>query len=688
MPSHAHRRSRSAIIDPVYAVAALAPRRPARGTGVWLYGPGELEAWRLGLVRTRGYRDCVNVFHPGLFHRPQQLASFRCTVTLKAVPRRMAVRLRVVGGFTLQLRGTLHHQALPTDEVVVLDLAPRMQVGDNQIAITVFGIAEPGCLQVDGLDGAVWEWCADGFHWGPAHAFPAGDDGQPPHRDELIEVPVTPVATVDGLVDFGVQLLAKPIIRARAKNRQPRLFVGESPAEAHNADKQGFEQRLDLRQRKDGTWISDAALALRYVRVEDGTVVGAQAAFHPARYRGAFACSDERLTAIWMRGAYTLRLCLHDFLIDGVKRDRMPWVGDFALALLGNAYAFHDQEIVRRTLVALAGERVDECMLNAIIDYSLWWIISLDLYATHFGDVVTVRAQWPQLLRLLAVMEASCDQRGYLIPRAGDWLFVDWIGYDHTGAVTALQALWVWALDAAARVATLAGADGTVYNKRAASVRRRLRREGFSRELGAYRESLDNPTSGPSRHASFLAVLAGVADRAQGTAIAATLRGTTAPAVGTPYMGAFEALALARLGDTGGMLTAIRATWGGMLDLGATTFWEAYDPTHQGDQHYGFYGRPFAKSLCHAWGAGPVALLPAELLGIRPLADGWTRFAVAPALGDLTWASATVPTPHGDIEVVCDGSLRVTVPRGTVAVVDGRELKGGKTHSLAWPSAD
>lgn len=33
-------------------------------------------------------------------------------------------------------------------------------------------------------------------------------------------------------------------------------------------------------------------------------------------------------------------------------------------------------------------------------------------------------------------------------------------------------------------------------------------------------------------------------------------------------------------------------------------------PSEKGDEAYAFYGRPYGKSLCHAWGAGPVVLLP------------------------------------------------------------------------------
>ena len=43
---------------------------------------------------------------------------------------------------------------------------------------------------------------------------------------------------------------------------------------------------------------------------------------------GSFNCSDERLNKIWETGAYTVKLNMQDYLWDGIKRDRLVWLGD------------------------------------------------------------------------------------------------------------------------------------------------------------------------------------------------------------------------------------------------------------------------------------------------------------------------------------------------------------------------
>lgn len=139
--------------------------------------------------------------------------------------------------------------------------------------------------------------------------------------------------------------------------------------------------------------------------------------------------------------------------------------------------------------------------------------------------------------------------------------------------------------------------------------------------------------------------------------------------VGTPYMRTFEALALSRCGRMEEMISLLREEWGGMVQAGATTFWEGYDKSSSGLEHYAFYGRPFGKSLCHAWSAGPVYLLSNALTGARPLAPGWSRFTIAPDTAGLKWAAVSIPCPQGEILIDMEGkSVSVTVPEGALFV--------------------
>ena len=105
------------------------------------------------------------------------------------------------------------------------------------------------------------------------------------------------------------------------------------------------------------------------------------------------------------------------------------------------------------------------------------------------------------------------------------------------------------------------------------------------------------------------------------------------PAITTPYFRFYELEALCRLGYLREAMDAIKAYWGGMLKLGAVTFWEEYDPEKPAEGQYEMYGDPYGKSLCHAWAASPIYLLARYFVGLRALEPGGKSFEVQPAPG-------------------------------------------------------
>ena len=144
------------------------------------------------------------------------------------------------------------------------------------------------------------------------------------------------------------------------------------------------------------------------------------------------------------------------------------------------------------------------------------------------------------------------------------------------------------------------------------------------------------------------------------------------------FYGYYVLEALAASDDIDTALDFISQYWGGMLDFGATTFWEDFDlawtenagridelvPEGKKDLHgdfgaYCYVG--FRHSLCHGWASGPTAWLSEHVLSIQLLEPGCAKVRVAPRLGCLKWAEGTYPTPHGPIKVrherKADGSI-------------------------------
>jgi hypothetical protein len=504
-----------------------------------------------------------------------------------------------------------------------------------------------------------------GGGWEPAVAR-AGMPGVPPH------VATDPVVTLrgtwtDGVLELPAPVLGRPVITSTTR---PVLSTGESRAEALAQDGADHETRHDVVRRPDGRWTSRHLLGFRYavVRSADGgdIDVEVQAQVHPVERRGAFVCSDDRLNRIWSTSAYTLRLCLQQLVVDGIKRDRMPWMGDQALSTLTNAYAFADRQAAHDTIVALGQPK--HGYVNGIADYSLWWVIACGFYLRHFDAHDDVPRLAERVQAFLTEMALYTDPAGVLRPAAlpnqfVTHVFLDWgVEIDEDRDLTALQMLWWWALRAGVRILRAAGHPAARdWEGRVAALRDVLLRRAWHEPTGSWREYLDDDAPSTTPYADFLSVVAGVLEPVPDGVRAALV---SADRAGTPFMTAFALRALGLAGEREEAVRRLSGWWGRMLDAGAQTFWEDFD---DGEDGLAMYGRPFGKSLCHAWSAGPLALLPELVLGIRPLEDGWAAFEVDPRLGELAWARAVVPVPGGDIVVdASPGRTIVDVPPGTV----------------------
>ena len=120
------------------------------------------------------------------------------------------------------------------------------------------------------------------------------------------------------------------------------------------------------------------------------------------------------------------------------------------------------------------------------------------------------------------------------------------------------------------------------------------------------------------------------------------LKNDAIPKITTPYMRFYEFTVLCELGETAYVMEEISKYFGGMIDLGATSFWEDYDSDMQGIEHYAMYERKYGKSLCHAWGATPLWIIGRYVLGVDM--DGVNkRISVRPWKGFAHDIQAEVP---------------------------------------------
>ena len=297
-------------------------------------------------------------------------------------------------------------------------------------------------------------------------------------------------------------------------------------------------------------------------------------------------------------------------------------------------------------------------------------MIQRDWYR-HNGNLDYLKQQKPYLLSLLSELTKHIGKNNEETLPEGR--FLDWPSSANPPAIHAgLHALLILAFQSGAEMCDTLGETSA--------------KQQCLQAIEKLRKHIPDPNN--SKQAAALMSLAGLGDAKELNRNILAIDG--AKRLSTFY-GYYVLQARAKAEDYQGCLDAIRKYWGGMLDMGATTFWEDFDldwmknagrideivPAGKKDIHgdYGAYCYlGFRHSLCHGWASGPTPWLTEHVLGIKIVEPGCKAIKVTPHLGDLQWAEGTFPTPFGVVKVrhdkQPDGTIRskIEVPTGVRVV--------------------
>lgn len=319
-----------------------------------------------------------------------------------------------------------------------------------------------------------------------------------PHAGQpVLESPLPPcqIETTAGstgglLLDFGREIqghvqLFTPLTPGKEPVRA-RIRLGESASEAM-ADLGGTKNAGNDHAVRDQVvtlpWLGTQTIGpsgFRFVRIDAVdpdrpvrlTQVRAVLGIRDVPRIGSFRCSDERLTRIWEVGADTVHLCMQDYLWDGIKRDRLVWIGDMhpEVSTINAVFGFND--VVPASLDLTRDVTPVEKWMNGISSYSMWWVLIHEEMWRHHGDRRYLEAQRPYLTALLERLATLVGPDGK--ERIDGMRFLDWPSSPNKEGVTAgLQALLVMTLDSGTRLMTELGDDRVAGICRSAADRAR-----------------------------------------------------------------------------------------------------------------------------------------------------------------------------------------------------------------------
>lgn len=314
----------------------------------------------------------------------------------------------------------------------------------------------------------------------------------------------------------------------------------------------------------------------------------------------------------------TLRNCMQTVFEDGPKRDRRLWLGDLRLEALTNYETFANYDLVRRCLYLFAAFPRPDKLLTAcvyerpephmgdcsILDYAALFAPTLLDYLEASGDLDTAQELWPVAKDQLRLLE-YVNGEGLFKDPGNWWLFVDWQATLHKE--TAIQGILIYMMRQTLRLAEKLGRTAEVGN---------LPSQIQKISQAAQQHLWDAPRqvfiSGPDRQVSYASqawmILAGVPTPDQAKAAwagIAKLEQQANPQVvlpAGPYLWHYVLEAMLSCGLGAEARRRMEQYWGAMLKLGATTFWEVFDPAN--DQLTP-YSDPLTNSFCHAWSCTP-----------------------------------------------------------------------------------
>ncbi len=430
-----------------------------------------------------------------------------------------------------------------------------------------------------------------------------------------------PICTVakDGyiILDFGkemngsVRILTTSVVEGGTA--KIRVRFGESLTEAcstvgekgqtNDHSPRDFEALL--------TSYSDITLGAsgyRYIRIDfiDGkTVVLKSIVGTNNMYNGRaiykYTGEDKLIAKIFETAKRTVDLCLgNGYLWDGVKRDRLVWVGDIHPEMLALATIYGRVKEFESSLDFVKDQAPLPMYMNGFPTYSMWWISIICDYYAYTNCIEYAKAQIGYMQGLLSLMDGLVEENGKMNYH---FLFVDWQTHQQPDevvgsrfiniiavkkAIAFLQSFGENTSTAEKLLAKLLKGDMTVKDKKQVVALKYFALGEISDE--EYAMLVDGGAKGMSTFMSYY-VLTAIASRNKQLAV-----------------------------------DIMKEYYGAMLDKGATTFWEDFSmdwvegsgridkfPKKYEKDIHGDYGAycylGFRHSLCHGWSSGVVKFI-------------------------------------------------------------------------------
>ena len=313
-----------------------------------------------------------------------------------------------------------------------------------------------------------------------------------------------------------------------------------------------------------------------------------------------YSGADTQVKEIYNVAKRTVDLCAAGkYVWDGVKRDRLVWIGDLHPEMLALTTLYGRLPAIEKSLDFAREQTPLPLWINGMSTYSLWWIIIIADYYETTKCTSFVKKQLKYLASLIEQINSCVMENGEL--QFPDY-FVDWPTRNTPDEVHGVRAISIIAAKKAMSILQKFNMDIAV----AESLLSKLLKIEISPESSKQVTAL-----------KYFATELNAADRKRLTRCGAKGMST--------FMSYYILKAVASF-DKQTAINMMKEYYGAMLDKGATTFWEDFDinwaknscrvdefPKDNERDIHGDFGsfcyKGFRHSLCNGWSAGVLQLI-------------------------------------------------------------------------------
>lgn len=603
----------------LYFIISLIISVAATASGTWIWYPGQLAAHFQQIQQQKSAERCVNVGYPGKFEPIWHVTYFKTA---------------------------------------------------DKPVITVHSHNNLPALFIKEDNPEKWKASLDSINWMPVE-FDSRLNNQNIRPDSNQEI-IRPIYFGKGIatnycpmiVDFGelevgtVSLLAKG-------NGVLEFLVGECREEVECKDKSTFEQYPIPEIKLTGEWqhIKLPERAIRYLSINGDAEIDSlcfDTKIWPVQQLMTFNSSDSLLNKLFETGVKTLHTSMHNFYLDGVKRDYLPWAMDAIISALGGDYVFGDRQVARNGIALSLMPHNPKVSDWGIVDYPLHALIGLKQDYLRYGDMSTLNMYRDRIVSQLSLYETNQDDNGFIHAPAGSTGFIPgWSrdnGPNDFGVPAYAQMMLYENFRIAAEFANLWDDKRmkSHYKEKADKLAKSIISKFWDDERKAFINGFYPDGTNDARishHAQYWSVLTDLYP----TEFYDTLFDKVIPSIdkyktNISYEKGYEALVYQKAGRMEDYYHLISDVWGDWLKQGNIRFPENFSWGASFKKQHEFYGRPFGLSLCHgANGVPPIMLALRGIYGFDQKTSG--QYTLNPNLMDLEYAAGKIPIQDGFIEI-------------------------------------